>query len=88
LEEHERTHVKDLIIPLRETIKHDIIGPNFSDYYSINKLLFTAMMGKHRVMLGGIPETLYRQILGNSVSLSEMQDFFRLILDKMDGLEE
>lgn len=88
LDPSQRTHVKDLIIPLRESIKHDIVGPNFSDYYSINKLLFTALTGKHRVMLGGMPETLYRQVIGNSVTLSEMQDFFRFILDKMDTLDE
>lgn len=37
-------------------------------------------MGKQKVMLGGMPETLSRLILGNSLSIHELRDVFRFVL--------
>lgn len=74
--------------PLIDSITDNIVGYNgYSEHYSINKTLYTSLLGKHRVMLGGMPETLYRQIIGNSVTLEEMQDFFRFVMDKRDQLD-
>lgn len=39
-------------------------------------------MGRHKVMLGGMPETQYRMIVGQGVSVEEMRDIFRLVILK------
>lgn len=39
-------------------------------------------MGRHKVMLGGMPETLYKMILGKSLSIHELRDIFRTIILK------
>jgi hypothetical protein len=40
-------------------------------------------MGKHKVILGGMPEILLRQILGNSLSLDDMKDVFKFVLEQI-----
>ena len=69
-----------------ENISENIIV-EFSEYYSLNKLAYTCLMNKQRVMLGGMPEVLYRQILGHSLSLRELEDLFRYVLHQMDKLD-
>lgn len=39
-------------------------------------------MGRHKVMLGGMPESLYKMILGKSLTIHEMRDVFRSIILK------
>lgn len=39
-------------------------------------------MGRHKVMLGGMPETLYRMILGKSLTIHEFRDVFRTIVSR------
>lgn len=39
-------------------------------------------MGRQKIMLGGMPETQYRMILGKGVSVVEMRDIFRLVVSK------
>ena len=39
-------------------------------------------MGRQKVMLGGMPESLYKMILGKSLSIHEMRDIFRTIILK------
>ena len=39
-------------------------------------------MGRHKIMLGGMPETQYRMILGKGISIGEMRDIFRLVMMK------
>ena len=34
------------------------------------------------MMLGGMPETQYRMILGKGLSINEMRDIFRLVILK------
>jgi hypothetical protein len=43
-------------------------------------------MGGHKVMLGGIPESLYKLILGNSVTIHELRDMFKFIILKNNEL--
>jgi len=38
-------------------------------------------MGKHKVILGGMPELLLRQIVGNSLSLEDVKDIFKYVLE-------
>lgn len=45
-------------------------------------MLYAGLMGKHKVMLGGMPETLYKMILGQSLSIQEMRDIFRTVILK------
>lgn len=35
------------------------------------------------MILGGMPETLLRQQIGNSVSIGEMRDLFKYVIQKM-----
>lgn len=51
-------------------------------YNLIDKVLYAGLMGRHKVMLGGMPETQYRMILGKAVSVTEMRDIFRLVVMK------
>lgn len=48
----------------------------------MEKFLYTGLMGRHKVMLGGMPETLYKMILGKGLSIYEMRDIFRTVLLK------
>ena len=48
----------------------------------IDKVLYTGLMGRQKVMLGGMPETQYRMILGKAISIQEMRDIFRLVVMK------
>ena len=45
-------------------------------------------MGKHKVILGDMPETLLRQIVGNNVSIEEMRDLFRFVMQKMQEIKQ
>mmetsp|Transcript_13972 Transcript_13972/g.21792 ORF Transcript_13972/g.21792 Transcript_13972/m.21792 type:complete len:100 (+) Transcript_13972:258-557(+) len=40
-------------------------------------------MSKHRVILGGMPELLLRQIIGNSLSLDDVKDIFKYVLEQI-----
>lgn len=43
-------------------------------------------MGGHKVMLGGMPESLYKLILGNSVTIHELRDIFKFVILKNNEL--
>lgn len=42
-----------------------------------------ALMGKHKVILGDMPELLLRQIIGNSLSLEDVKDIFKYVLEQI-----
>ena len=65
-----------------DAISSNILGGNLSEYPSINKFLYTALMGRHKVMLGGMPDTLYKMILGKSLSIHQLRDIFRTTILK------
>lgn len=39
-------------------------------------------MGRHKVMLGGMPDSLYKMILGKALSIHELRDIFRTTILK------
>lgn len=43
-------------------------------------------MGRHKVMLGGMPDTLYKMILGKALSIHELRDIFRTVIQKNNEL--
>jgi hypothetical protein len=53
-----------------------------TEFPLIDKLLYTGLMGRHKVMLGGMPESLYKMILGKSLTIHEMRDVFRSLILK------
>jgi len=57
--QEKRTH-DNLEPKFVETITNHIICDNWSPYYEINQVLFKALMGKHKVILGDMPEILLR----------------------------
>eukprot|EP01017_Pseudomicrothorax_dubius_P038309 TRINITY_DN5716_c0_g1_i3.p1 TRINITY_DN5716_c0_g1~~TRINITY_DN5716_c0_g1_i3.p1 ORF type:complete len:352 (-),score=86.07 TRINITY_DN5716_c0_g1_i3:87-1142(-) len=79
---------KQLTVPFMESITKNIVGSSPSEYSIINHALYTSLMGKHKVLLGDMPELLYRQQLGNSLTLKEFQDLFKFIKGKMAELKE
>lgn len=74
---------KELTKPFIDIISKNIIHDQFSPYHLINQALYTSLMGKQKVLLGDMPDPLLRQIVGNTVSIEEMRDLFRFILNKM-----
>jgi len=40
-------------------------------------------MGKHKVILGDMPELLLRQIIGNSLTLEDVKDIFKFVLEQI-----
>jgi hypothetical protein len=60
------------------SINRNVLGPGLaSEYPLINKALFHGLMGKHRVMLGGMPEILYRMNIAGNLTLPELRDIFK-----------
>ena len=57
--QEQRVHdnLKDKFV---EAITNHVICDNWSPYYEINQILFKALMGKHKVILGDMPEILLR----------------------------
>jgi hypothetical protein len=66
-----------------QSITDYIVCDNWSPYFDINQALFTTLMGKHKVLLGDMPEILLWQILGNSLSLEDAKDVFKFVLDQI-----
>lgn len=61
-----RTAITPLFI---DAISEHVLGGQRSEYPLVDKFLYTGLMGRHKVMLGGMPETLYRMILGKSLTI-------------------
>jgi hypothetical protein len=75
--------IKNQLTPVFvDAISTHILGQNLSEYPLINKFLYTALMGRHKVMLGGMPDTLYKMILGKALSIHELRDIFRSVILK------
>jgi hypothetical protein len=70
------------------TVNTHVVGGEISPYNIINQSLYQAIMGKHKVMLGGMPEILYRRVIANSLSLTEMKDIFRFTMQKIEQMDE
>jgi hypothetical protein len=61
-------------------ISQHIINRKYSPYYLMNRILYTALMNKHKVLLGDMPEPLLRMQLGNTLDLQELRDIFKYVL--------
>jgi hypothetical protein len=76
--------IRDNLTPkFIQSITDYIVWDKWSPYYEINHALYLALMGKHKVILGDMPEILLRQIIGNSLSLEDAKDIFRYVLDQI-----
>lgn len=73
---------KALVETFIKEISTQVLGGKRTGYDLIDKVLYSGLMGKHKVMLGGMPETQFRMILGQGLSISEMRDIFRLVILK------
>lgn len=65
-----------------------VIADKWSPYHEINNILYEGLMGKQKVLLGDMPELLLRQILGNSLSIKQVKDMFKIVLNKIDSIAE
>lgn len=64
-----------------------VICDKWSPYHEINNILYTGVMGKHKVLLGDMPDILLRQIVGNTVSINECRDIFKSVLKHIKEVE-
>ena len=81
LQDSESTR-KEITPAFVDVIGKHILGGRLDSHPLINKFLYTSLMGRHKVMLGGMPETLYKMILGKGLSIHELRDIFRTIVLK------
>jgi len=79
---------QELTKPFIESISQNILANGASPYPLINQALFKGLLGKQKVILGEMPETLLRQIVGNTVGIEEMRELFKLVLRKMEETEK
>jgi hypothetical protein len=77
-EERIRDNLHDKFV---EAITNHIVCDQWSPYYEINQILYKALMGKHKVILGDMPELLLRQIIGNSLTIEDVKDMFKFVLE-------
>lgn len=63
-----------------------VIAEKWSPFHEISNLLYLALMGKQKVVLGDMPEILLRQILGNTLTIKETRDILKMVLSKIEDL--
>jgi hypothetical protein len=69
--------------PFVDAIKTHIMGKSWSKYLYLNNLVFLALMGKSRVILGDMPEPLLRMQLGNTVPIQTVREIYEFVTSKM-----
>lgn len=77
-----------LLEPFVKTVNNHIVGRDISPYNIMNQTLYQALMGKQKVLLGEMPEILYRRILANSLTLTELKDIFKFSMQKIEQMKE
>lgn len=65
--------------PFINAIKTHIMGNSWSKYFYLNNLIFLALMGKSRVVLGDMPEPLLRMQLGNTIPIQVVREIYDFI---------
>lgn len=70
------------------SITDNVIADKWSPYHEINQITYECLMGKHKLMLGDMPEILLRQILGNTLTIKQVRDIFKMVLSKIETLGE
>jgi len=78
---------KSLTVPFINAITEHVVNEDFSEYNIINQALYTSLMGKHKVILGEMPELLLRRKLGNAIPIGELRDLFKFVIGKMNDLK-
>jgi hypothetical protein len=74
---------------LRSINKHLMGHPDtHSEYREINEALYLALSGNQKVMLGEMPETLFRRKLADEFTLEELQDIFKFLLEQLSSTRE
>ena len=76
-------HLK-LTEPFVKAITDHVVGKELSRYHYINNLIYTAIMGKSKVLLGDMPEQLLRLQLGNNLPLDTVKDIFTFVVEKLN----
>jgi hypothetical protein len=71
---------------LIKSISKNIIGGDYSCYKLINEALYQCVMGKHKVLLGEMPEILYRQVVAGNFELDELKDIFKFLAEQLKKL--
>jgi hypothetical protein len=68
-----------------KAIQKHVMGPpdSHSEYKIINEALYKAVAGKHKVLLGEMPEILYRRRIATEFSLEELQDILKYLLEEL-----
>jgi hypothetical protein len=74
---------QSLTDPFISTINQHVFGGDLSKYHYINNILYLALMGKSKVLLGDMPETLLRIQLGNTLPLSTVQEIYSFVVEKL-----
>lgn len=69
--------------PFITTISQHIAAGTLSKYHYINNLLYMALMGKSKVVLGDMPEPLLRLQLGNTLPLTTVREIYSFVVDKL-----
>jgi hypothetical protein len=55
-----------------QAITDYVVCDKWSRYHEINQILYTGIMGKQKILLGDMPELLLRMILGNTLTIEEV----------------
>ncbi|CAD8207800.1 unnamed protein product [Paramecium octaurelia] len=71
-----------------QTIDEHIINHRYSEYYLINRVLYTALMGKHKVLLADMPDHLHKLNLGGTLEIQEARDLFKYTLQKTKQMND
>ena len=54
---------------MTNAISEHVLGGKRTGNTFLDKVLYTGLMGGHKIMLGGMPESLHKLVLGNSVTI-------------------
>jgi len=79
---------KTLTKPFVNAITEHVVSEEYSEYGIINQALYTSLMGKHKVILGEMPELLFRQKVANNLSIGELRDLFKFVIGKLQELNQ
>eukprot|EP00340_Litonotus_pictus_P000568 CAMPEP_0170519632 /NCGR_PEP_ID=MMETSP0209-20121228/4972_1 /TAXON_ID=665100 ORGANISM="Litonotus pictus, Strain P1" /NCGR_SAMPLE_ID=MMETSP0209 /ASSEMBLY_ACC=CAM_ASM_000301 /LENGTH=369 /DNA_ID=CAMNT_0010805571 /DNA_START=282 /DNA_END=1391 /DNA_ORIENTATION=- len=69
-----------------KSITDYVIADKWSPYHEVSNVIYESLMGKQRIILGDMPELLLRQILGNTLTIQEVRDIFKMVLSKIEDL--
>jgi hypothetical protein len=69
--------------PFISAISQHIAAGSLSKYHYINNVLYMALMGKSKVVLGDMPEPLLRLQLGNTLPLTTVREIYSFVVEKL-----